>query len=93
MQAGNCFERDNSKIANVVRKMANACVVPPLQRRVRQESADTSTKTFMAGTYAKITERGSGQYQRFVSAAGGTTNFLLTTMRSFIILKITARCL
>jgi len=50
--------------------MYNACVVPPLPRPVRQESANTTTETFMAGNYAKITERGSGQYQRFVS---GTT--------------------
>jgi hypothetical protein len=50
-------------------KQPNACVVPPLPRRVRQESADTATETFRAGTYAKITERGSGQYQRFVRSA------------------------
>jgi hypothetical protein len=34
---------------------------------VRQETASIATKTFRAGNYAKITERGSGQYQRFVS--------------------------
>ncbi len=51
----------------MVRKMANACVVPPHPRRVRQESANTTTETFMAGNYAKITERGCGQHQRFVS--------------------------
>jgi hypothetical protein len=34
---------------------------------MRQESANTTTETIMAGTYAKITERGCGQYQRFVS--------------------------
>ena len=37
---------------------ANGGVVPPLPRPVRQESADTTAKTIMAGTYAKITERG-----------------------------------
>ncbi len=47
--------------------MANACVVPPLPRRVRQESANTTTETIMAGNYAKTTARGCGQYQRFVS--------------------------
>ena len=51
--------------------MPNACVVPPLPHRVRQESASTTTETFKAGTYAKITERGSGQYQRFVSGPSG----------------------
>jgi len=56
-----------------LRKCANARVVPPLPRRVRQESADASTETIMAGNYAKTTERGSGQYQRFVSAADYTT--------------------
>ena len=45
----------------------NACVVPPLPRPVRQESANTATETFRAGNYVKITARGSGQYQRFVS--------------------------
>jgi hypothetical protein len=39
---------------------------------VRQESANTTTETFMAGKYAKITARGSGQYQRFVSDPSGT---------------------
>ena len=48
-------------------KCANACVVQPLPRRVRQESADTTAETFTAGNYAKIAERGCGQYQRFVS--------------------------
>ena len=40
--------------------------MPPRPRRVRQERANSITETFMAGTYTKITERGSGQYQRFV---------------------------
>jgi hypothetical protein len=34
---------------------------------VRQESANTTTETIMAGKYAKSTERGCGLYQRFVS--------------------------
>jgi hypothetical protein len=46
----------------VKRKNANACVVPPLPRPVWKENADTTTQTFTAGNYAKITERGSGQY-------------------------------
>jgi hypothetical protein len=52
----------------VTRKRANACVVPPNPRRVRQESANTTTETIRAGNYAKITVRGRGQHQRFVSA-------------------------
>jgi hypothetical protein len=38
---------------------------------VRQENAHITTETIMAGNYAKITERGSGQYQRFVSDPSG----------------------
>jgi hypothetical protein len=48
------------------RRSANAGVVPPLPRRVRQENTNTATETISADKYAKITERGSGQYQRFV---------------------------
>jgi hypothetical protein len=33
---------------------ANACVVQPFPRPVRQESANTTTKTIMAGNYAKL---------------------------------------
>jgi hypothetical protein len=52
-----------------VHKWPNACVVPPHSRLLRQESACITTETIMAGNYAKITARGCGQYQRFVSAA------------------------
>ena len=65
--------------------VANACVVPPLPRRVRQENVHATTDTIMAGMYAKITERGSGQYQRFVSSyfdAFTTVSFIL--FHSFI---------
>ncbi len=48
-------------------KSANARVVQPRPRPVRQENANTTTETIMAGDYAKTTARGCGQYQRFVS--------------------------
>jgi hypothetical protein len=55
---------------------SNACVVPPLPRPVRQENADTTTETVRAGKYAKITERGCGQYQRVVSNAFCTSMYV-----------------
>jgi hypothetical protein len=48
----------------------NACVVQPPSRRVRQESANTTTETITAGNYVEITARGGGLYQRFVSTFG-----------------------
>ena len=53
----------------ILNPRSNACVVPPLPRPGRQESANTTTETFRAGNYAKIAERGCGQYQRFVRIA------------------------
>jgi hypothetical protein len=55
--------------------LPNACVVQPFPRRVRQESANTTTETIMAGTYAKITARGFGLYQRFVSSCVDITTY------------------
>ena len=48
-------------------EFANASVVPPLPRPVREENAEIATETFMAGNYAKIIARGWGQHQPFVS--------------------------
>ena len=72
----------------LVRQSANACVVPPLPRRVRQESAHITTKTVKAGKYAKITDRGSGQYQRFVSAFSVIKLPILYALLRFRSLKI-----
>ena len=62
---------------------ANACVVQPFPRRVRQESANATTETIMAGKYAKIAERGNGQYQCFVSNAIYVTANSGLMLRSF----------
>ncbi len=67
----------HSETACVTRERANVCVVPPRPRRVRQESANTATQMFRAGNYAKITERGCGQYQRFVSTRSYLTTIFL----------------
>jgi hypothetical protein len=40
-------------------KNANACVVPPHPRRVRQERANTTTETIKAGNYAKLASAGA----------------------------------
>ena len=63
-------------------KMANACVVQPYTRPVRQESPNTATETLMAGNYAKATERGCGLHQRFVSKRYVT---LCCTIRPFTV--------
>jgi hypothetical protein len=46
---------------------SNASLVRPCQRPDRQNEAETSPQTFMAGNYAKTTARGHGQHQAFVS--------------------------
>ena len=48
-------------------KSANASLVRPCQRPDRQNEADETTQTLIAGTYAKTTARGHGQHQAFVS--------------------------
>jgi len=54
--------------AEVVGKIANASLHRPQARPDRQYAAETTTQTFMAGTYAKTAERGCGHVQAFVSA-------------------------
>jgi hypothetical protein len=54
------------------REWPNACVVRPCQRSERQDEANITTQTFMAGNYFETTARGHGQYQPFVSALHAT---------------------
>jgi hypothetical protein len=52
-----------------LRMSANAKLVRPHPRLDRQYEAEAKHKTFMAGTYFKVTARGCGHYQAIVSNA------------------------